>query len=105
MWYIIVEVPEVIGVTPVIIQSLWMTMTTSIETSLVTTGIPHDFGNLHLMRIEWMDTHGIPYIMCVYIYIPGTQMTLGFKVLTHKIEGLTIQKRGHLGSRYIYTYI
>ena len=27
MWYIIVEVSEVIGVTPVIIQSLWMTMT------------------------------------------------------------------------------
>ena len=32
-------------------------------------------------------------------------MTLGFKVLTHKIEGLTIQKRGHLGSRYIYVYL
>jgi hypothetical protein len=33
--------------------------------------------------IPEVSIHGIPS----YIYIPGTQMPLVFKVLTHKIEG------------------
>ena len=41
-------------------------------------------------------------ICYIYIYIPGTPMTL---VLIGKglvLGGLTFKNRGHLGSRYIY---
>ena len=41
----------------------------------------------------------------MYIYIPGTGLSsiLGFE--PSKKKALSIQNKGHLGSRYIYIYV
>ena len=38
-------------------------------------------------------------------YLPRTQITHILEDLTHKMEGQSPQKRGQMGSRYIYIYI
>ena len=43
------------------------------------------------------------YHQTIYIYIPGTQMTLVLMGKGLVLGGLTFKNRGHLGSRYIYT--
>ena len=57
------------------------------------------FGAANFPRALINNTYYTYIYMCIYIYIPGTQMTLVLVGKGQCFGGLTFKNSGHLGSR------